>query len=126
MQDTLQGLLQGPDQPAGFPEGPGRAAKRPCHPDAVSGALEARESPQSSDLEEDLESDLGDEASRTSESAPLDPSVRAIVARVAEHARLQPSAPPPPFSVFDRDLRSRGCSEGLPVFPDFMSELLSS
>ena len=53
MQDTLQGLLQGPDQPDGFPEGPGRAAKRPCHPDelslAVSGALE----------EELLESDLG-------------------------------------------------------------------
>ena len=130
MQDTLQGLLQGPDQPAGFPEGPGRAAKRPCHPDelslAVSGALEARESPQSSDLEEPLESDLGDEASRTSESAPLDPSVRAIVARAAECARLQPSAPPPPPSVFNRDLRRRGRSEGLPVFPDFMSELLSS
>ena len=126
MQDTLQGLLQGPDQPDGFPEGPGRAAKRPCHPDelslAVSGALEARESPQSSDLE----SDLGHEASRTSESAPLDPSVRAIVARAAERARLQPSAPPPPPSVFDRDLRRRGHSEGLPVFPDFMSELLSS
>ena len=89
----------------------------------MSGALEARESPQSSDLEEPLESDLGDEAS---ESAPLDPSVRAIVARAAERARLQPSAPPPPPSVFDRDLRRRGRSEGLPVFPDFMSELLSS
>ena len=126
MQDTLQGLLQGLDQPAGFPEGPGRTAKRPCHPDelslAVSGALEARESPQSSDLEEHLESDLGDEASRTSESVPLDPSV----ARAAERARLQPSAPPPPPSVFDRDLRRCGRSEGLPVFPDFMSELLSS
>ena len=112
MQDTLQGLLQGPYQPDGFPEGPGRAAKRPCHPDelslAVSGALEARESPQSSDLEELLESDLGDEASRTSESAPLDPSVRAIVARAAERARLQPSAPPPPPSVFERDLWRRG------------------
>ena len=92
----------------------------------MSGALEARESPQSSDLKEHLESDLGDEASRTSESAPLDPSVRAIVARATEHARLQPSAPPPPPSVFDRDLRRRGRSKGLPVFPDFMSELLSS
>ena len=82
---NMQGLLQAPDRPAGFLEGPGRAAKRPCHPDelslAVSGALEARESPQSSDLEEPLESDLGDEPSRTSESVPLDPSVRAIVAR---------------------------------------------
>ena len=128
--DTLQGLLQAPDQLGGFLEGPGRAAKRPCHPDklslAVSGALEAGESPQSSDLEEPLESDLWDEASRTSESVPLDPLVRAIVARVAEHARLQPSALPLPPSVFDRDLRRRGRSEGLPVFPDFMSELLSS
>ena len=119
MQDTLQGLLQSPDQPDGFLEGPGRAAKRPCHPDelslAVSGALE----------EELLESDLGDEASWTSESAPLDPSVRAIVARAAERVRLKPSAPPPPPSVFDRDLRRRGHSEGLPVFPDFMSELSS-
>ena len=63
---------------------------------------------------------------RTSEFAPLDPSVRAIVARAAEHAHLQPSALPPPPSVFDRDLRHRGRSEGLPVFPDFMSELWSS
>ena len=99
VQDILQGLLQGQDQPAGFPEGPGRAVKRPCHPDelslAVSGALEARESPQSSDLEELLEPHLGDKASRTSESIPLDPSVRAIVARAAERARAPPS-------VFDK------------------------
>ena len=57
---------------------------------------------------------------------PRSPLLWTIVARAAECARLQPSAPPPPPSVFDRDLRRRGRSEGLPVFPDFMSELLSS
>ena len=55
----------------------------------------------------------------------MDPSDRAVIARVAERAKLPPLTSSSGASVFDRGPRRRK-TEGLPVLPDFVTELHSS
>ncbi len=68
---------------------------------------------------------MEDSASEASEAIPLDPLDKAVISRAAERAKLPSQAASTSTSVFDRGPQCRK-SEGLPILPDFISELQSS
>ncbi len=78
-----------------------------------------------SEQEDISESETGDSASEASEAIALDPSDKAVISRAAERAKLSSQTASTSTSVFDRGPQRRK-SEGLPILPDFISELQSS
>ncbi len=128
MQNTLQELVQARRHLALHDTGGPATEVWGKDPDvlsiAASDSLEGLHDPL---FEEDGQSlsDFGDSSSQASEPGPMDPSDKAVIAMAAARAQTACQAPPPAASVFDRGSR-RHRSEGLPVLPDFMSELQSS
>ncbi len=127
IQETLNNLLEA-QQLAVEPQDLGLPlSKRPCsHPDefsvAASGVFGRDNNYVPSEQEDISESETGDSAS---EAIALDPSDKAVISRAAERAKLPSQAASTSTSVFDRGHQHRK-SEGLPILPDFMSELQSS
>ncbi|RXN22409.1 lumican-like protein [Labeo rohita] len=91
----------------------------------ASGVFGRDENAGPSDPEDISESEMGDSASETSETTSLDPSDKAVISRAAERAKLPFQATSTSTSVFDRGPQRRK-SEGLPILPDFITELQSS
>lgn len=129
MQETLNNLLQAQQWPVG-PPGPGELVqKQPCrHPDEISviaSGVFGREGNSMPSDQEDISDSEMDYSSQASDPAPLDPSDKAVIARAAERANLASQPASTSTSVFDRGSQRRK-SEGLPVLPDFVTELHSS
>lgn len=82
------------------------------------------EDPPRRDPEDLSDCELDEDMSQASDPAPLDPSDRAVISRAAEKAQV-PFSAAPVTSVFDRCSQCRK-SEGLPILPDFVTELQSS
>ncbi|KAK9981750.1 hypothetical protein ABG768_001274 [Culter alburnus] len=130
MQETLDNLLQAQQRPLG-PLGPGELTHgQPCrHPDELSviasGVFGREDNAMPSDQEDFSDSEMGDDSSQSSDPVPLDPSDKAVIARAAQRANLTPQAASTSSSVFDRGSQRRKI-EGLPILPDFITELHSS
>ncbi len=128
MQETLNTLLEAHQlavepQEFGLP-----LSKRPCRHSyelsvAASEVFERDNNYMPSEQEDISESETGGSASEVSEAIALDPSDKAVISRAAERAKLPSQTAS--TSVFDRGHQRRK-SEGLPILPDFMSELQSS
>ncbi|XP_058637773.1 uncharacterized protein LOC131543952 [Onychostoma macrolepis] len=129
MQETLNNLLQAQQWPVG-PPGPGELVqKQPCrHPDEISviaSGVFGREGNSMPSDQEDISDSEMDYSSQASDPVPLDPSDKAVIARAAERANLASQPASTSTSVFDRGSQRRK-TEGLPILPDFVTELHSS
>ncbi len=130
MQETLNTLLEA-QQLAVEPQDLGLPlSRRPCrHPDelsvAASGVFGRDDNYVPTEQEDISESETGDSASEASEAIALDPSDKAVISRAAQRAKLPSQGASTSTSVFDRGPLLRK-SEGLPILPDFMSELQTS
>ncbi len=130
MRETLNTLLEA-QQLAVKPQDLGLPlSKRPCrHPGelsvAASGVFGRDDNYVPTEQEDISESETGDSASEASEAIALDPSDKAVISRAAQRAKLPSQGASTSTSVFDRGPQLRK-SEGLPILPDFMSELQSS
>ncbi|RXN22460.1 Glycosyltransferase LARGE1 [Labeo rohita] len=130
MQETLNTLLEAQQWTAEPQDLELPLLRRSCrHPDELSvtasGVFGRDENDGPSDPEDISESEMGDSASETSETTSLDPSDKAVISRAAERAKLPFQATSTSTSVFDRGPQRRK-SEGLPILPDFITELQSS
>lgn len=75
-----------------------------------------------SDPEDISDSEMWDYSSQALDPVPLDPSDKALIARAAERADLTSQTASTSTSVFYRGLQCRK-TEGLPILPDFVTEL---
>ncbi len=127
MQETLNTLLEAHQlavepQEFGLP-----LSKRPCRHSyelsvAASEVFERDNNYMPSEQEDISKSETGGSASEVSEAFVLDPSDKAVISRAAERAKMPSQAASTSTSVFDRGHQRRNL-EGLPILPDFMSEL---